>query len=39
MPGPGALEYVVAALVAGVFVKPFAAVVTVELALELDSAR
>ena len=37
-PGPGAVEYAAAALVAGAFVKPFAAVVTVELALELDAA-
>lgn len=39
VPGPQAVELAILALFAAVLVKPFAAVVTVELALELDAAK
>lgn len=38
LPWPGSVEWGVAALVSGIAVKPFASVVTVELATELDEA-
>ncbi len=38
LPWASQVEYAIAALIAGVIVKPFSAVVTVELAIELDEA-